>query len=84
MPKKGSAKKGSAKGSAKKKKPLTDDEKRVLEQQQADQARTRSELASRFLKEKLAQEQTNAVVNTKKLNQQWRQILRQGRVLPLS
>lgn len=64
----------------KEKKKLTDEEKLVLAEQQAlaaaELAQKKSEVATKFLKEKLQMEEKNSKINLSKINQQWRQILR--------
>lgn len=59
---------------------MTNEEKMVLMEQQAlaaqEEGEKRMELASKFLKEKLEQEEKNTRISVSKLNQQWRQIMR--------
>eukprot|EP00052_Salpingoeca_macrocollata_P007520 m.60516 g.60516 ORF g.60516 m.60516 type:complete len:504 (-) comp16099_c0_seq2:74-1585(-) len=64
-------------------KTLTDEEKLMLKEQEAvkaaqDKAKS-AEFAAKFLKEKLEHEEKNARINLKKLNAQWRDILRKAK-----
>eukprot|EP00051_Salpingoeca_urceolata_P005721 m.76460 g.76460 ORF g.76460 m.76460 type:complete len:517 (+) comp14511_c1_seq3:33-1583(+) len=80
-------KKGSAKGKKSKTANMTEEERLVYMEQQAQQAAEASkkkiELATAYLKEKLAQEEANARINLRKLNAQWVPILRQAKAKEL-
>ncbi|XP_054253044.1 dynein regulatory complex subunit 2 [Indicator indicator] len=52
-------------------------EKQVLAEEQA--AKTKAELLSRFLKDKLAKEKHSSALNLHKLNAQWRVVLREAK-----
>jgi len=68
-------------------KKLSPEEKLLAEQQAAIEQKAeeekRKELATQFLREKLAQEEQNTRVSVRKLNEQWRQILRQAKTADL-
>eukprot|EP00049_Salpingoeca_infusionum_P005092 m.88080 g.88080 ORF g.88080 m.88080 type:complete len:540 (-) comp12853_c0_seq3:628-2247(-) len=76
------------KKSAKAKKPaLTEEERALLMEQEASQKAVedakRKAIATRFLKEKLAQEQKNTRISTLKINARWRSIMRQEKATEL-
>lgn len=73
--------KGKKKGKAKKK--LTEEEKLLLLEQKALEAeelrKKKEEMLLQFLKDKLAKEEKFSRVNINKLNQKWRQIMREAK-----
>lgn len=70
-------------GKKKAKKTLTDEEKLLAAEQAAleaaNETAVRKELATKFLTEKLAQEEKNTRISVRKLNEQWRHILRKAK-----